>query len=71
MDPRPTCGSSGTQSLDIFWLRDDSLEDSADLPDPHILAEEIADDLRSALAQMEDVLGDLQVRADAQGGQAT
>jgi len=50
-------------SLDIFWLRDESLEDSADLPDPHILAEEIADDLRSALAQMEDVLGDLQSRA--------
>ncbi len=51
-------------SLDIFWLRDESLEDSADLPDPHILAEEIADDLRSALAQMEDVLGDLQARAN-------
>ena len=25
-------------SLDIFWLRDESLEDSASLPDPHILA---------------------------------
>ena len=49
-------------SLDIFWLRDESLEDSADLPDPHVLAEEIADDLRSALAQIEDVLGDLQGR---------
>ena len=50
-------------SLDIFWLRDDSLEDSADLPEPHVLAEEIADDLRSALAQIEDVLGDLEARA--------
>src|SRR5690606_34697471 len=30
-------------SLDIFWLRDESLEDSANLPDPHILAAEIAD----------------------------
>ncbi|MGE0229763.1 MAG: hypothetical protein AB7U23_14760 [Dehalococcoidia bacterium] len=30
---------------------------------PHLLAEEIADDLRSALAQIEDVLGDLQGRA--------
>lgn len=54
-------------SLDIFWLRDESLEDSADLPDPHVLAEEIADDLRSALAQIEDVLGDLQDRARAVG----
>ncbi|MCB9638689.1 MAG: SAM-dependent DNA methyltransferase [Myxococcales bacterium] len=50
-------------SLDIFWLRDESLEDSANLPDPHILAAEIADDLRSALSQIEDILGDLEERA--------
>ena len=25
-------------SLDIFWLKDDSLEDSSTLPDPDILA---------------------------------
>ncbi|MGE0229061.1 MAG: hypothetical protein AB7U23_11200 [Dehalococcoidia bacterium] len=42
---------------------------SADAPgapsyDP-LLAEEIADDLRSALAQIEDVLGDLQGRVGA------
>jgi type I restriction enzyme M protein len=49
-------------SLDLFWLRDESLEDSANLPDPHILAQEIADDLRSALAQIEDILGDLEKR---------
>ena len=56
-------------SLDLFWLRDESLEDSANLPDPHILAQEIADDLRSALGQIEDILGDLEqrvrVRAEA------
>jgi type I restriction enzyme M protein len=52
-------------SLDLFWLRDESLEDSANLPDPHILAQEIADDLRSALAQIDDVLGDLEQRAKA------
>jgi type I restriction enzyme M protein len=50
-------------SLDIFWLRDESLEDSASLPDPHVLAQEIADDLRSALGQIEDILGDLEGRA--------
>jgi type I restriction enzyme M protein len=49
-------------SLDLFWLRDESLEDSANLPEPHLLAQEIADDLRSALAQIEDVLGDLEQR---------
>lgn len=52
-------------SLDIFWLRDESLEDSAGLPDPHLIAQEIADDLRSALAQIEDVLGDLEQRVAA------
>jgi len=52
-------------SLDLFWLRDESLEDSANLPDPHLLAQEIADDLRSALAQIEDVLGDLEQRVGA------
>jgi len=50
-------------SLDIFWLKDESLEDSAKLPEPHVLAEEIADDLRSALEQIESVLSDLQQRA--------
>jgi hypothetical protein len=45
------------------WLRDESLEDSANLPEPYVLAEEIAEDLRSALEQIEDVLGDLRKRA--------
>ena len=49
-------------SLDLFWLRDESLEDSANLPDPDVLAEEIAEDLRSALEQIESVLGDLAER---------
>ena len=49
-------------SLDLFWLRDESLEDAANLPEPHVLAQEIADDLRSALAQIEDVLADLEAR---------
>jgi hypothetical protein len=51
--------------LDVFWLRDESLEDSNILPEPHVLAAEIADDLRSAVAQIEDVLADLQERVPA------
>ncbi len=50
-------------SLDIFWLKDESLEDSSRLPDPHLLAAEIAEDLRSALEQIDCVLGDLRQRA--------
>ena len=38
-------------NLDIFWLKDKSLEDSDDLPEPDILAQEIADDLQTALEQ--------------------
>ena len=53
-------------SLDLFWLRDESLEDSANLPNPNVLAQEIADDLRSALGQIEDILGDLERRATHQ-----
>ena len=51
-------------SLDLFWLRDESLEDSADLPEPHVLARQTADDLRSALGQMEEILADLEERAE-------
>jgi type I restriction enzyme M protein len=50
-------------SLDIFWLKDESLGDSSKLPAPNVLAAEIAEDLRSALEQIESVLGDLQQRA--------
>ncbi len=46
-------------SLDLFWLRDKSLEDSASLPDPDIIAEEIVDDLQAALEQFAAISADL------------
>jgi type I restriction enzyme M protein len=46
-------------NLDIFWLRDESLEDSANLPNPDVLAAEIIEDLRSALEQFEGIALDL------------
>jgi len=36
-------------NLDIFWLRDESLEDSANLPDPDVLALEISEELEAPL----------------------
>jgi len=42
-------------SLDIFWLRDESLEDSDNLPDPDLLASEIAENLESALEQFRGI----------------
>jgi type I restriction enzyme M protein len=49
-------------SLDIFWLRDESLEDSANLPEPDEIAAEIIEDLKSALEQLEAIQGDLAVK---------
>jgi hypothetical protein len=46
-------------SLDIFWLKDESLEDSANLPEPHVLAADIVEDLRTALEQFEAIQADL------------
>jgi len=46
-------------NLDIFWLRDKGLEDSDDLPDPAVLAQEIADDLEAALEQFRGVAEEL------------
>jgi type I restriction enzyme M protein len=46
-------------NLDIFWLKDDSLEDSANLPAPEIIAAEIAEDLQAALDQFAQIAADL------------
>ncbi len=42
-------------NLDIFWLKDESLEDADNLPEPAVLAQEIADDLTAALEQFSAV----------------
>jgi type I restriction enzyme M protein len=42
-------------SLDIFWLKDDSLENLDDLPPPDVLQQEIIDHLEAALAAFRDV----------------
>jgi type I restriction enzyme M protein len=47
-------------SLDIFWLKDDSIEDSANLPNPDILARDIAENLESALDQFRAIQEDLE-----------
>ena len=35
-------------NLDIFWLKDDSLEESANFPAPEVIAADIAADLGAA-----------------------
>jgi hypothetical protein len=46
-------------NLDIFWLKDDALEESANLPAPEIIAQEITDDLEAALEQFSTITEDL------------
>jgi type I restriction enzyme M protein len=42
-------------NLDITWLRDESLEDTDNLPAPHLIAREIIEDLTAALVELEAV----------------
>jgi type I restriction enzyme M protein len=42
---------AGQGEPDLFWLKDESLEGSDELPAPDVLAHEIADDLQAALEQ--------------------
>ena len=46
-------------NLDIFWLKDEALEDSANLPAPEIIAQEITEDLEAALEQFATIAEDL------------
>lgn len=46
-------------NLDLIWLRDESLEDSGNLPPPEVIAAEIVEDLEAALAQFSEIAGSL------------
>lgn len=46
-------------NLDIFWLKDESLDDLDKLPDPNIIANELTEELESALEQLKEIRGDL------------
>jgi len=46
-------------NLDLFWLRDESLEGADALPAPDVLAASIVEDLRAALEQFAAIAEDL------------
>ena len=48
-------------NLDIFWLKDDSLEDIDSLPPPDVIATEIVDNLQAALEAFQAVSDELAV----------
>jgi len=47
-------------NLDIFWLKDESLEDSENLPDPDQIVDGIIENLESALEQFGSIKEDLE-----------
>ena len=52
-------------SLDLIWLRDESLEDSVNLPPPDVLAQEIAEDLEAALSEFAQIAQSLRPERDS------
>ncbi|MFA7496891.1 MAG: hypothetical protein WCY67_11380 [Acidithiobacillus sp.] len=46
-------------SLDLFWLKDDSLDNLDDLPPPDVLQQEIIEHLEAALAAFREVAAGL------------
>jgi type I restriction enzyme M protein len=55
-------------SLDIFWLRDESLEDTDNLPAPEVIAAEIVEDLQAALDQFSEIATTLSAGSATQAG---
>ncbi|QDK80717.1 SAM-dependent DNA methyltransferase [Spirosoma sp. KCTC 42546] len=49
-------------SLDIFWLKDDSLGDLDNLPDPDLLALDIVENLEAALGCFRQIVSQLQAK---------
>ena len=46
-------------SLDISWIKDKSLADLDNLPDPDVLAEEIAENLEAGLQSFREIIASL------------
>ena len=53
-------------SLDIFWLRDDTLDDVENLPAPAVIAAEIIEDLEAALAEFAQIAESLGAEPSAE-----
>ncbi len=47
-------------SMDIFWIKDDSLTDLDNHPDPDILAAEIVENLEAGLDSFREIVGELE-----------
>jgi len=45
--------------LDIFWIKDEGLDDLDSLPEPSIIASGLVEDLENALEQIREISEDL------------
>ncbi|WP_022952139.1 N-6 DNA methylase [Leucothrix mucor] len=54
-------------SLDLSWIRDDSTEDSADLPEPDVLINGALEDLAGAMTELRSILVELDVAEEGEG----
>jgi len=54
----------------ILWLRDESLEESDNFPDPDVLAQEIVEDLEAAPEQFREFAADVATKSNESCGQA-
>lgn len=46
-------------SLDLAWIRDDSIEDSADIPEPDVLINQALEEMASAIRELQAILVEL------------
>lgn len=51
-------------SLDIFWLKDDSIEDLNNLPEPSVLIDDIIESLENVLEQFDEMKETLNIKKD-------
>jgi type I restriction enzyme M protein len=50
--------------MDIFWLKDKSLADLDNLPDPYILANEIIENMEASLASFKAIMATINGKGD-------
>jgi|TARA_B110000046_G_C12831258_1_gene329559 type I restriction enzyme M protein len=56
MNQNPEQIARDKTSLDIFWIKDKSLTDLDNLPDPDILANEIIENIESGLNAFREIM---------------
>jgi type I restriction enzyme M protein len=52
-------------NLDIAWLKDDSADDTSEMPEPAVLAQQAIDELEAALAGLREILRELGKEVEA------